>query len=157
MFTRELGQTSILEIISIPFVISATIMFSILGYTILMLWICKKSIISIVFLVITVHPWNESNLDTRNNLHSFCYGHYNHVLCISTRYWYFGFARKAFLSTIFVIINVHSLNESNLDICNNLYCFCYGHYSHVLPSGIHDIDALDLQEKSFSFHYFPYS
>ena len=28
-----------------------------------------------------------------------------------TRYWCFGFARKAFLSIIFLIINVHSWNE----------------------------------------------
>ena len=37
----------------------------------------------------------------------------------------------------------------NLDTHNNLHSFCYGHYNHVLLIGIHDIDALDLQEKLF--------
>ena len=39
----------------------------------------------------------------------------------------------------------------NLDACNNLDSFCYGHYNQVVLIGIHDIDSLDLEEK----HFFP--
>ena len=66
-----------------------------------------------------------------------------------TLYWCFGFAIKAFLSAIFLIINVRSWNKSNLDTHNNLHSCCYGHYNHVLPFGMHDIGALYLQEKLF--------
>ena len=34
------------------------------------------------FLIIIVHLWNETNLDTHYNLHSFRNGHYNHDLLI---------------------------------------------------------------------------
>ena len=77
-----MGQTWILIIISILFVMGSTIIFSSLGYTILMLCICKKSFFFTIFLIIEVHRWNEMNLDSRYNLHSFCYGQYNHVLLI---------------------------------------------------------------------------
>ena len=43
------------------------------------------------------------------------------------------------------------MNKSNFDTSNNLHSFSYAHYNHVLPIGIWDIDALDLQEK----HFFP--
>ena len=66
----------------------------------------------------------------------------------------FGFARDAFLSTIFLIINVHLGNGTNFDACNNLYSFGYGRYNHVLSIGIKDIDALDLQEKIFFPSFF---
>ena len=68
-----------------------------------------------------------------------------------TWYWCSGFARKASLSTIFLIIKIHQSNETNLDTHNNLYSFCYGHYNHLLLIRIHDIDALDLQEKLLPF------
>ena len=80
MFFCGMSQTWLLIIISILFVIGTTIMFSPLGYTMLMLWICKKSFLSTIFLVIKVHPWNEVNLHTHNNLHSFCYWLCNNVL-----------------------------------------------------------------------------
>ena len=60
----------------------ATIMFSTLGYTILMLWISKKSFRFHHFLIIKVYLWNKTNMDTHNILHSFFYLHYNHVLHI---------------------------------------------------------------------------
>ena len=37
----------------------------------------------------------------------------------------------------------------NQDTRNNLHSFCYGHYNHVRLFRMHDIDALDLQEKLF--------
>ena len=55
MFICEKRQTWILIIISILFVIGMTIMFSSLGYMILKLWICKKSFLSTIFLLIKVH------------------------------------------------------------------------------------------------------
>ena len=63
-----------------------------------------------------------------------------------TRYWSFGFARNTFLSTIFIVINVLSWNEINLDTHNNLHSFWCGHYNYVLLIVIHNIDALGLQE-----------
>ena len=152
--------------------------FSTLRYMILVLWICKKRFFFHHFLILNAHLWNESKLDTRNNLYSFCFGHYNQVLLIrihdidglvwqekvyfppfpynwnlsikyvnfdsrnnlhsfcywaqqscslhwDTRYWCFGLARKAFLSTIFLIIKVHPWNETNLYTQYNLHSFCY--------------------------------
>ena len=68
---------------------------------------------------------------------------------LGTRYWCFRFAAKAFLSAIFLIINVYPWNKSNMDTYNNPHSFHYGHYTHVLHVGIHNIDAFDFQEKLF--------
>ena len=65
------------------------------------------------------------------------------------RYWCFGFARKAFLFIIFLIIKVHLRNETNLDTYNNLHSVFYWQNNHVLHIGIDDIDALDLPEELF--------
>ena len=73
-FNREMRQTWLPKTIYILFVIGIAIMFSIMGYTILMLWICRKSFLSTIFLIIKVHSRKETNLDSHNNLHSFCYG-----------------------------------------------------------------------------------
>ena len=64
-----------------------------------------------------------------------------------TRYWCIGFARKVFLSTISLIINVHP--ESNLDNRKNPYSFCYGHYNHVLRIEIHVVDDIGFVGKAF--------
>ena len=61
----------------------------------------------------------------------------------------FRFAKDAFLSIIFLVINIHLGNGTNFDARNNLYSYSYGHYNHVLPIEVKDIDALDLQEKLF--------
>ena len=74
-FMREMRRTWIFVTISILFVIGATIMFSSLWYTILMLWICKESFSFHHSHIIKVHLWNKTNLDTHNNRHSFCYWH----------------------------------------------------------------------------------
>ena len=135
-------------------VIGTTILFS-LGYIILSLSIWKKNFFSTIFLIIKIHPWNELNLDTRNNIHSFCYGHYNRVYVIGIHdIEAFGFARKAFLSNIFLITKVHPWNERNKSAHNNLHSSCYWHYNHVLHFGIHDIDTLDLQEKLFFLRFY---
>ena len=65
----------------------------------------------------------------------------------------FGFARKTFLSTIFVITKVSPSSESNLDAHNNLHSFCYGYCNHILHIGICDIDTLDLQEIYFFLQF----
>ena len=71
------------------------------------------------------------------------------------RYYCLGFARKAFLSTIYIVNNVHLWNGTNFDTCNNLHSFCYGHNNHVLYIGIQDIDWI--WKKRFSFDHFPCS
>ena len=86
-----MGQAWILLIISILFVVGTAIMIISLGYTILMLQFCKK----------------RTNLDTLNNLHFFLIG--ASIMFISLRYTIlvFDLARKAYPSTIFLIIKVH--------------------------------------------------
>ena len=64
-------------------------------------------------------------MDTNNNLHSFCYWHYNYVLRIGNMILCFRVARKGFLSTIFLVINVHQWNETDLDTCINVHFFLF--------------------------------
>ena len=117
---------------------------------ILLLWLCKKSFFSTIFYKVKVHLSTKTNNDSRNNVYSFCdwalqscSSHWN------TQYWCFGFARKAFFFTIFLIINVHLWDATNSNTHYNLFSYSYGHYNHIFHLGIHDIDALDLQEKLF--------
>ena len=148
MFIQGMSQSWMLIVISILFLIDTTIMFSILGYTILKLWICKKSF---SFHDFTYNYCSSVKWDKLGySLWSVFFSLLALQLCSpywDTRYWSFRFARKAFFSTIFLIINVHPWMESNLDTHSSLHFFCYGHHNHVLFIGIHDIDALDLQEK----------
>ena len=110
----------------------------------------RKSFLSMIFLKINVRPSNELNLDSRNNLLFFYdWAPQSRSPYCGIRYWCFGFARKVFLYTIFLIIKVHLQNKINLKTHNNLNSFCYWHKNHVLHTSIHDIDALDLQEKLF--------
>ena len=143
MFIHEMSQTRILITIYILFLWALQSCF---WYWDTRYWcygFTRKAFPSAIFLIFNGRPWNGTNHDTCNNLHFFCYGHYNHVLHIAnTRYWCFGFVGKAFRSTIFPIINYYPWDETNLDSRNNPYCFCYGHYNHVLHIGIHNIDAL---------------
>ena len=122
-----MSQTWILVIISTLFLMGTTIIFLVFGYTILMLWICKKTFFVHHFLYNYVLLWNKSNLDTRNNLHSFfLWALQSCFLYPNTQYWCFGFTRKAFLFTIFRIINVYLWNTTNLGTNNNLYFFFMG-------------------------------
>ena len=127
-----------------------------LGYTILMLWFARKTFLFTIFLKIKVHPRIETNLDTRNNLHSFCYWQYNHDPYIGYMILMFGFARKAFLSTIFLKIKIHPSNETNLGTHNNLHSFCYGHFNMFSSMG-YMILMLQICKKGFSFLYFPFN
>ena len=116
-----------------------------------------NAFLSFIFLIIKVYSWNETNMDTHNNLYSFCYWalqscspHWD------TRYWAFRFARKAFFSTIFLIINVHPWNETNLDARNNLHSFFIG--TAIMFSSLgYIILMFSICRKSFSFHHFPYN
>ena len=135
MLIHEMGQTWMLIIILTFFIIAATTMFSTFGYTILMLLIWKKTFFSTIFLIINVHPWNEMNLDTHNNFHSFCYGNYNNFLLIGIHDIDALDLQEKVLSTIFLIIKVQLWNETNTDAYNNLRSFCYWHYNHVLTLG----------------------
>ena len=115
----------------------------------------RKSFLSTIFLIINVHPWNETNLDAHNNQCSFHFWHYNHILCTGMHdIDSLDLQEKAFRSTIFLIINVPPWNVTNLATQYNLHSFHYGYCNRVLHIGIHDIDALDFQEKLF-FHHFP--
>ena len=155
MFVGEMSQAWTLVIISTLFLIGTTIIFLPLGYTILMLWICKKTFSLHHFLYNYVHPWNESNLDTAKNLYSFCYSalqscspHWH------TRYWCFGFARKAFISTIFLEINIHLWNETNTDALIISILFVFGHAIMFTLLG-YMILMHWICKKSFSFCHFP--
>ena len=90
-----------------------------------------KSFVSINFLIINVHPWNKSNLDSYNNLHSFCdWAPQSSSPHWDTRCWCFDLAKESFLSIIFLIIKIHSWNETNMDTRNNLCSF----FLHALQS-----------------------
>ena len=61
------------------------------------LYFGRKTFCSTIFLIVEVHLWYVSNLDTHNNIYSFCYWHDNHCSPHwDTQYGCFGFARKAF-------------------------------------------------------------
>ena len=125
MFIHEMRQTWILVTISILFVMGTKIMFSSLDTRHCFFGFARKAFLSTIFLIIKLHPWNKSNLDSHNNLHSFC--DWALQSCSphwDTWNWCFPFARKAFHSTIFHIIKVHSWNVSNLDSRNNLHSLC---------------------------------
>ena len=72
-----------------------------------------------------------------------CSSHWN------TWYQCFGLARKAFHSTIFLIINVYSRNEANFDARDSFHSLYYRRYNHVLLITTQDIDALDFPRKVF--------
>ena len=110
-----------------------------------------KALLSIIVWIIKVHLWNGTNLASLNNLHSFCYGHCNHVLINGIHDIDALDLQEMLFSTIFLKIKVHSWNETNLDSRNNLYSFCYWHCNHVPHIWLRGLDALDLQEKL----YFP--
>ena len=79
----------------------------------------------------------------------FVFGHYNLVLLIGYTKLMLWFVGKAFLSTILFKIKVDLWNETNLYSHNNLY-FSYDCALQLCPPyWVHDIDALDLQEKFF--------
>ena len=68
-----------------------------------------------------------------------------------TWYWCFGLARKTFLSTIFLVIMfIHEMRQTWILIIISIL-FVVAHYNHDYLIGIHDIFALDFQEK----HFFP--
>ena len=127
-----------------------TNIFSPLGCMILMLCVCKKSFSFCHFPCnyYSSMKWDKLGCSLQSLFFSLwalqsCSPHWD------TRSWCFRFARKGFLSTIFIIINVHPWNESNMDARNYLYSFHYGHYNHILPIVMHDINAFGLQEKLF--------
>ena len=106
-WTPSMRQTWILIIISILLILGTTIMFSLFGYTILMLWLSKKSYSFHRFHYNQSSLWNETNLDTYYNLHSFCYWALQSCSPYwDTGYWCFDLARKSFLSIIVLIIKV---------------------------------------------------
>ena len=133
-----------------------TIMFSSLGYMILMLWICKKSLFSTIFLIIKVHLWNETNIDTHNNLHSFFYGHYNYVLFIGIHDIDALDLQEKLFFYHFPYNQSSSVKWDKLDARNNLYFFIMG--TKILFSTLgYTILMHCISRKSFSFHLFPYN
>ena len=149
--------TWILIIISIPFVMGITIMFSTWWYTNLMLWICKKSYSSHHFIIIKVHPWNVSNMDSHNYLHFFCtWALQLYSTNSDTWYWCFGFAWKAFHSTIFLISKfTREMYQTRiLTIISTL--FVTGTTIMISTLG-YTILVLWVCKKSFSFNHFTYN
>ena len=79
-------------------------------------------------------------------------GHYNDVLLIGIHNIdALVFARKAFLFTILLRLNVYLSNKTDVDSYNNLCSFKIKYYNHVHLIGIHDTNALVWQEKAFLF------
>ena len=110
----------------------------------------RKAFLSTIFFIIKVHLWNETNLDSHNNLRFYCgCAPQSCPPYWDTRYWCFGFAKNVFLSTIFLIIKVHPWNEINMDTHNTLhsfYCWALQLYS---PHWDTWYWCFDLAEKAF--------
>ena len=89
-------------------------------------------------------------MDSNNNLYSSCdWALYAYSPDWGTRYWCFGLARKAFLSTTFLWIKVHQSNGTNLDSQNSLHSFCDWALETLLPIGINHFNALVWHGKFF--------
>ena len=58
-------------------------------------------------------------------------------------------SQEKLLSTTFPRTKVCPMKELDMDTSNNLHYFFDWPYEHVPSIGIHDIEALDLQEKVF--------
>ena len=117
----------------------------------------RKAFVSNIFCIIKVYPWSEINLDAHYNLYSFCYWALQSCSAHwETRNYCFAFARKAFYSNIFTIINVHWRNDTNLHIHYNLYFVRYCTEIMLYPLG-YTILMLWICKKSFSFHHFSYN
>ena len=140
---------------SILFVIGTTIMFSTLGYTILMLYLCMKSFHSIIFPIINVHPRNGTNLDTRYNTHSFHYGHYNHVLYIRIHdIDAFDLQEKLFFPPFSLqLMFIHELRQAWILITISML-FVMGTTIMFSTLG-NTMLMLWICKKSFSFQHFP--
>ena len=107
----------------------------------------EKPFFSTIFLLIKVHSRKKTNLDTNNNLYSFCYWHENHVLHIRIHDIDALDLQEELSFHHFPHNQSSSINETNLDTHNNRYSFCYWHDNRVLFIETHDSDASDLLEK----------
>ena len=124
MFILKMSQTWILIIVYILFVMGTTIMFTTLGYTILMLSFGRKSFyfhISLLMKLICDMRQTQiliiiSILIVMGTIIMFPSLGY-----IILMLW---LGKKGFLSTIFLIIKFSPSNESNMHSHNNLHSFC---------------------------------
>ena len=90
--------------------------------------------------------WDK--LDPRNNLHSFCYWHYNYVLLIGNLGIYALDLQEKLLSPSFAKLRkfIWQMRQTWILVIIFILFFIW-HYNHVLLIEIHDIDALVWQEK----------
>ena len=150
-------QTWILIIISILFVMGTTINFCTMWYTILMLWICKKSIFSLIFPIINVHLWNESKLDAHNNLHFICYGLYSNVLLIVVHdINALDLQEKLFVLPFSLeLMFIYEIRQTWILIITSIF-FVMGTTIMFSLLG-YTILKLWICRERFSFHHFPYN
>ena len=133
----------------ILFVMGTIIMFFSLGYMILMLWICKKSFSFTILLIINVQSWNEKIWIPITISVLFVIGIIIMFFSLGYTILMLWICKKSISFHHFPYNSCSFVEWENLDTRNNLHSFCYGHCNHVLLLRIHDIDALDLQEKLF--------
>ena len=149
-FIHKMGQIWILMIISILFMI---------GHCkhVYLIW-CIVWCLGFAINAFFFHhiPLNQSsllklyNMDSHNNLYSLVIGHSKHIFPIGIH----GFDALVsqeklpfppfFLESKFI----HQIWQTWILKIISIF-FVIGHYNHVLHIRIHDLDALDLQEKLF--------
>ena len=136
---------------------ATTIMFALLGYTILMLWICKKAFLFTIFLIIKVYLWNETNLVTRNNLHSFCYWVHNRVLHNGIHDLdSLNLQEKLFFPPFSIqLMLIHEMGQTLILATTTIFS-AIG-IAIMFSSLENTILTLWICKKSFSFHHFPYN
>ena len=151
-------QTWIVVIISILFIMGTTIISSSLGYTILVLWIFKKSF--------SFHQFSNNQKFIREIRQTwmliiisilFCYGHYNHVHLIGmhdidTFIWQ---EKLSFLPFSLWSKFNHEIRQTWKCIIVSIL-FIVGTIIMLTSLG-YTILMLWFGKKSFSFHYFPYN
>ena len=81
----------------------------------------RQAFNSTIVLRIKLYISKEISMDSHNNLHFSWLGYKNTISSLAYKILSFGFVRKAFHSTIFLRIKVHSSSERNKDSLNNLY------------------------------------
>ena len=148
-------QIWILIIISIHFGIGTAIMFSTLGYTILLFWVCKKNFSSHRFPHNQSSSWKKKNLDTRNNLYSFVIGTTIKFFTLGYMIMMLWFGKKSFSFTIFLITKVHLWMKQTWILIIISILFVIGTIIKFFTLG-YTILMLWFGRKSFYLCNFPY-
>ena len=116
----------------------------------------KKVFLPIIFRIINVNLWNKVNLDTHNNIHSFCSWHYNHVLHIRILdIDASDLQEKLFFPSFYLrLMFISEMRQTWILVIISIL-FVVG-TTIMFPLLRYTILTLWICKKCFSFHHFPY-